>query len=68
MLAAAVSWRLAFLLPALGAAALVVVLRRLPEPPRSDVPQGGVLTVLRHRWGLVSSASRSSRAARCSGC
>ena len=53
VLAAAVSWRLAFLLPAAAAAALVVVLRRLPEPPRSDVPQGGVRAVLRHRWGVV---------------
>lgn len=53
VLAAAVSWRAAFLLPALSAAVLVVVLRRLPEPPRSAVHQGGVLTVLRHRWGLT---------------
>jgi predicted MFS family arabinose efflux permease len=29
------------------------VLRRLPEPPRSAVHQGGVLTVLRQRWGLA---------------
>ena len=53
VLAAAVSWRAAFLLPAVAAAVLVVVLRRLPEPPRSAVHQGGVLTVLRHRWGLA---------------
>ncbi len=53
VLAAAVSWRLAFLLPALSAAVLVVVLRRLPEPPRSGLPQGGLRAVLRHRWGLV---------------
>ena len=53
MLAAAVSWRLAFLLPALSAAVLVVVLRRLPEPPRGEGPAGGLRVVLRHRWGLV---------------
>ena len=53
VLAAALSWRVAFLLPALTAAVLVVVLRRLPEPPRSALHQGGVGTVLRHRWGLT---------------
>ena len=53
VLAAALSWRVGFLLPALSAAVLVVVLRRLPEPPRSAVHQGGVLTVLRHRWGVT---------------
>ena len=53
VLAAAVSWRLAFLLPALSAAVLVLVLRWLPEPPRSALPQGGVGAVLRHRWGLA---------------
>ena len=53
VLAAALSWRVAFLLPALSAAVLVVVLRRLPEPPRSAGAQGGVRTVLRHRWGLT---------------
>jgi len=53
VLAAALSWRVAFLLPALSAAVLVVVLRRLPEPPRSAVRQGGVGTVLRHRWGVA---------------
>jgi predicted MFS family arabinose efflux permease len=53
VLAAALSWRVAFLLPALSAAALVAVLRRLPEPPRSAMHQGGLGTVLRHRWGLT---------------
>ena len=53
VLAAALSWRVAFLLPALSAAVLVVVLKRLPEPPRSAERPGGVLTVLRHRWGTV---------------
>ena len=53
VLAAAVSWRLAFLLPALSAAVLVVVLRRMPEPPRGEGPAGGLRAVLRHRWGLV---------------
>ena len=53
VLAAALSWRVAFLLPALTAAVLVVVLRRLPEPPRSGLHQGGLGTVLRHRWGVT---------------
>ena len=51
VLAAALSWRAAFLLPAFSAAVLVAALRRLPEPPRSTLAQGGVLTVLRSRWG-----------------
>ncbi len=51
VLAASLSWRVAFLLPGLVAAALVVVLRRLPEPPRSALAQGGVPTVLRAPWG-----------------
>ena len=53
VLAAALSWRVGFLLPALSAAALVAVLRRLPEPPRSALHRGGLGTVLRHRWGLT---------------
>ena len=53
LLAAAVSWRAAFLLPSLSAAVLVVVLRRLPEPARAPGRPGGVRTVLRHRWGLA---------------
>lgn len=52
VLAAAVSWRVAFLVPGVVAGALVVVLRRLPEPPRSQVAQGGLPAVLRSRWGL----------------
>lgn len=51
VLASALSWRVAFLLPGLVAAGLVVVLRRLPEPPVAGLVQGGVLTVLRARWG-----------------
>ncbi len=52
VLAAAVSWRVAFLVPGVLAAGLVVVLRRLPEPPRSHLRQGGLPAVLRSRWGL----------------
>lgn len=51
VLAATVSWRAAFAVPAVGAALLAVLLRRLPEPARSSVAQTGVVTVLRHRWG-----------------
>ena len=53
VLAAAVSWRVAFLVPAAAAAALVVGLRRLPEPPRNAGPQGGFGAVLRHRWAVL---------------
>ncbi len=41
------SWRAAFLLPALPAAALVVALRRLPAPPTPPARPGGMLSVLR---------------------
>jgi predicted MFS family arabinose efflux permease len=51
VLAAAVSWRVAFLVPALSAGVLSVLLRRLPEPPRGDVPQQGVMAVARSKWG-----------------
>lgn len=51
VLAAAVSWRAGFLLGAAAAAVLVVLLPRLPEPPRAPGPTGGVLAVLRSRWG-----------------
>lgn len=53
VLATGLSWRVAFALPAVTAGVLAVVLRRLPEPPRSATRQGGVGTVLRHRWGVV---------------
>ncbi len=53
LLAASGAWRLGFLLPGLAAATLVPVLRRLPEPPRSALAQGGLPTVLRHGWGRL---------------
>lgn len=53
VLAAALSWRVAFLVPAVAAGVLSVALRRLPEPPRSHVHQGGFGTVLRSRWGVI---------------
>ena len=51
LLAATVSWRLGFLLPAVLAGVLAVLLRRLPEPPRGDNHQGGLAVALRSRWG-----------------
>lgn len=51
VLAATVSWRAAFAVPTVLAAALVVLLGRLPEPARNAVAQSGVGTVLRARWG-----------------
>jgi predicted MFS family arabinose efflux permease len=51
VVAALLSWRVAFLLPALPAAALVLALRRLPVPPPSEVPRGGFGSVLRDRGG-----------------
>ena len=53
VLAAAVSWRAGFLVPAVAAAVLVVLLPRLPEPERAAGTPGGVLVVLRSRWGRV---------------
>ena len=53
LLATAVSWRAAFLVPALAAAVLVVLLPRLPEPARAPGAAGGVGVVLRDRWGRV---------------
>jgi predicted MFS family arabinose efflux permease len=52
VLAAAVSWRVAFLVPALAAGTLAYALRALPEPPAHPVRQGGVGAVLRSRWGV----------------
>ena len=51
LLAATLSWRAAFAVPAVGAALLVVLLARLPEPAAAHVRQRGVPTVLRARWG-----------------
>ncbi|MCW2606736.1 MAG: major facilitator superfamily 1 [Frankiales bacterium] len=53
ILAAAVSWRVAFLVPAVAAAVLVVLLPRLPEPPRPATPPGGLLVVVRSPWGVL---------------
>jgi predicted MFS family arabinose efflux permease len=49
--AALLSWQVAFLLPALPAAALVLALRHLPEPPAGEAPRGGFGTVLRDPRG-----------------
>ena len=51
VLAATVGWRAAFLLPALLAGALAVILSRLPEPPRASGHEGGLRVALRSRWG-----------------
>ena len=51
VLAATVGWRAAFLLPAVLAGALALVLARLPEPPRGADKQGGLATALRSTWG-----------------
>ena len=51
VLAATVGWRAAFLLPALLAGALAVILSRLPEPPRALGHEGGLRVALRSRWG-----------------
>jgi len=53
VLAATVGWRAAFLLPALLAGALALVLRRLPEPPRAAEHEGGLRAALRSRWARV---------------
>ncbi|HEU0102797.1 MAG TPA: MFS transporter [Mycobacteriales bacterium] len=53
VLAATLSWRVAFAVPGVAAAVVVAVLARLPEPPPSRLAQGGVPTVLRSRWGVV---------------
>ena len=51
VLAAGVSWRLGFLLPALTAGVLAVVLRRLPEPPQAPGRTTGPGAALRSKWG-----------------
>ncbi len=53
VLAATVSWRVGFLVPAGAAAVLVVLLPRLPEPPPAQTRAAGVLTVVRSRWGVL---------------
>ncbi len=53
LLAGAVSWRAAFLVPGVAAAVLSVVFRRLPEPARHPGPAGGVPAVLRSGWGRL---------------
>lgn len=56
LLADLVGWRVVPAVTAVGAAALWVALRRLPEPDRSPVRAGplrSIATVLRHRWALV---------------
>ena len=53
VLAATVGFRAAFLLPALLAGALALVLRRLPEPPRAAEHEGGLRAALRSRWARV---------------
>ncbi len=51
VLAATLGWRVAFLLPALLAGLLVLLLARLPEPPRPAGHTGGLATALRSGWG-----------------
>ncbi|MCW2778716.1 MAG: transporter, partial [Frankiales bacterium] len=53
VLAAAVSWRVAFLVPALAAGVLVLLLPRLPEPPAPATPPAGLVAVVRSRWGVL---------------
>lgn len=48
----AVSWRAGFLLPAVSAALLVPLLRRLAEPARGPRAAGRLRAVLTDRWGL----------------
>jgi predicted MFS family arabinose efflux permease len=51
VVAAHLSWQVAFLLPAIPAALLVLALRRLPESPVGPAPAGGFGSVLRDRRG-----------------
>ena len=52
-----VDWRAAFAVPGVFVLALVVLMRRLPEPARQVTPARSVLsplvTVLRHRWAVL---------------
>lgn len=53
LLAATLSWRTAFAVPGVLAAALAVVLRSLPEPRRAPAAVSGVRTVLADRWARL---------------
>jgi len=56
VLAEVIGWRAVPGLTGLGAAALWVALRRLPEPerpPTTGSPLQSITTVLRHRWALI---------------
>jgi predicted MFS family arabinose efflux permease len=56
VLAELIGWRAVPALTGLGAAALWVALRRLPEPERGPVtgsPMRSITTVLRHGWALA---------------
>lgn len=51
VLATTAGWRVAFLLPALLAGLLALVLKRLPEPPRTGDAPGGLRVALSSTWG-----------------
>ena len=53
VLAAAVSWRAAFLVTALTAGVLAAVLRVLPEPPRVGTPAGAFGVLVRSGWARL---------------
>ncbi|GAA2692044.1 MFS transporter [Streptomyces lunalinharesii] len=55
IIAAAVSWRAGFALPAIAALVLCLVLRRLPEPAHAAAgnPWQQIRTVLRSGWALL---------------
>ncbi|GAA0905395.1 hypothetical protein GCM10009559_73360 [Pseudonocardia zijingensis] len=56
VLAEVVGWRTVPGITGIGAAALWVALRRLPEPdrpPTTGSPLNSITTVLRHRWALI---------------
>lgn len=53
VVAALLSWQVAFLLPALPALGLVAALRRLPDPPAPEAPRGGFRAVVGDRRARV---------------
>ena len=53
VLASELSWRIAFLLPAVSALVLTLLLSRLPEPRRDGAEGQGYRTVLRYRWSYL---------------
>ena len=53
VLAATVSWRVAFLVPAVGAGALATLLGGLPEPSRRETLPHGLLSLFRSRWSFI---------------